>query len=295
MINKYRLYVSKAALLTIAFFLTFQINAQSSFAEEFVLPFQGEVEVNRDAGAFSIKNTGNGFAGNFELTKKENSNAALQGKTNGAGPGVKARATGSGTSLESVTTGSGSAGNFKIDNLENKSPAIRASTNGLGPAASFDGDVNISRNLSVDKLIKPVNASQSNKIKSYTNFNEGRGCENIKPFFIPSLETSIETQGSGIILLSLEPDWENFGKNFPAILVDKGAYKIGIMRDEVKPIYLGYASQGKNDQLISNLLAIDNVEKGVHKYQVFFQCPYVNPPEVGPFNISSYLLKATQL
>ncbi|MFG6093888.1 hypothetical protein SPB21_01470 [Leptothoe sp. ISB3NOV94-8A] len=145
--------MKKLVLVISVFILISAIYAQSVFADELELPFQGKVDASSDVGAFTIKNTGQGTVGNFELTNPGNSAPALQGKTKGSGPAVRARTTGSGTSIESVTTGTGSAGNFIIDNSESKAPAIRASTNGKGLAAIFDGDVSISGTLNLDSLI----------------------------------------------------------------------------------------------------------------------------------------------
>ncbi|MFG6093891.1 hypothetical protein SPB21_01485 [Leptothoe sp. ISB3NOV94-8A] len=131
--------------------IAFLINFLPTVANALELPFQGDVENDNSSGsAFAIKNGGRGSAGSFEITGSNNTAPALQGRTEGAGPAIRARTTGSGAATDSVTTGMGSAGNFRIDNPENQAPALRASTNGSGPAASFDGDVNISGQVSAE-------------------------------------------------------------------------------------------------------------------------------------------------
>jgi hypothetical protein len=108
------------------------------------LPFYGTVASGEPA--FRVDQTGAGWSGYFSITNSSNSNAALQGLTNGRGPAVTGINVGTGhagyfanssnnssATLE-VRSGRGYAGSFRNLNSVSLYGALYASTRGPGPA-----------------------------------------------------------------------------------------------------------------------------------------------------------------
>jgi hypothetical protein len=95
--------------------------------QSIALPVNQSVSTVAPNPAFRVNQTGSGPNGIFQISNTGNTQPALQGLTNGAGPAIQA-----------FNIGAGTAGRFLITNASNSSDALQASTPGTGHAGSFE-------------------------------------------------------------------------------------------------------------------------------------------------------------
>ena len=288
-------------LILVLGFMTFM--TQSAIGQDLdELPFKAEIEATD--GAFTIKNTGEGSAASFEIENSSNRDPALQGETNGSGPGIRARSAGDGPAMDAVSFGSGPAGSFRIDESESQSPALRVSTNGKGPAASFEGNVVVNGNISVQRnstrnnFYKVLAQNDQIKISASDTFAvpplktiddpEKLTGESVPRFFFTDtmtfsgLEAELHTR-SGLILISIEPivdhpdgvllsdDDGNQITNFfgPVMFTSGGGAsgtELGIFRDDDYPVSY-YSIDSVSDG--QSFLALDFPGEGTHSYKLY--------------------------